>query len=455
MSEVIERLRSSRQESVNRLLDWLRIPSVSTDPALKSEVERAGRFIEEELAGAGFETEIHETAGHPIVTATWTQAPGQPTILIYGHYDVQPADPIELWHKSPFEPTLVDGNVVARGATDDKGQLYALVRGIGSLLKVEGRLPVNVKFLIEGEEEIGSPNLEPFIDEHRDFLKADVALISDCSQFGPDIPAITVGLKGLCYLELEITGPNRDLHSGSFGGTVRNPGNALCALLGQLVDERGRITIPGFYDDVIDLDEQERAATRELPFDDDEYQRELGVTALFGEVGYSTLERKGARPTLDINGLLCGYTGEGAKTVLPARASAKFSMRLVPDQEPDKIARATTDYLNSICPEGVELELRVHHGAEPVRVPTQSTYMKAAHRAVERGFGRAPVYMREGGSIPVVSTFKKKLELDTVLLGLGLPDDNAHSPNEKFNLTDFQRGMETVVHFLRELAAKD
>lgn len=452
LDSVITTLQAEQQAAVDRLIAWLRIPSVSTDPARASDVRRAGEFIRDELAAAGFATEMIDTPGHPAVLAEWTEAPGAPTVLVYGHYDVQPPEPLELWRNPPFEPTVEGRNLVARGATDDKGQVYALVRGIATMLRVDGKLPVNVKILIEGEEEIGSPNLEPLIVAHKERLAADIALIADCSQFGPGVPAITIGLKGLCYLEVHVQGPNRDLHSGSFGGSVENPGNALCRMIGQLKDAEGRITIPGFYDKVRDLTDAERAAIAVLPFDEKTYQTDLAVPELHGEAGYTTLERKGARPTLDVNGLLCGWTGDGAKTVLPAEAHAKFSMRLVADQDPDEIAKLAIDHLKAICPRGVTVEAHVHHGAHPILVETDTPYMKAAHRAVTRGFGKEPVYMREGGSIPVVTTLRAQLGIDTILLGLGLPDDNTHSPNEKFNLDDFQRGIETVAHLMDELS---
>lgn len=452
MNDVITVLRQQRAEHVERLQAWLRIPSVSTDTQRRADVRRAADFIADELRAHGFTTEVHPTAGHPIVLAEWCGAPGAPTLLVYGHYDVQPPDPVELWRHGPFEPTQEGRKLVARGATDDKGQLLALVRGIGGRLAHFAELPVNVKFLIEGEEEIGSQNLVPFIEAHRERLRADIALIADTSQFGPGLPAITVGLKGLCYLEVELFGPAMDLHSGSFGGAVANPANVLCSLIGKLHDEHGRVLIPGFYDDVVALTAAERAAIRALPFDESEFQRSVGVRTLFGETGYSTLERKWARPTLDVNGLLSGWTGEGAKTVLPARALAKFSMRLVPNQRPDRIRDLAVAFLRELCPATVRLEVRSLHGAEPVLVPSGGPYFQAAARAMELGFGRRPVLIREGGSIPVVSDFKRLLGLDSILMGLGLPDDGAHSPNEKFDLDDYQRGIETAAHLLDELA---
>jgi len=453
MEDVIRVIRDHRDAHVEKLKSWLRIPSVSTDSRHKQDTRKAAEFIFDEFRAAGLEARLHETPGHPVVTAEWLGAPGAPTVLVYGHYDVQPPDPVDLWRNDPFEPVIEGEDIVARGATDDKGQALALIRGISAYLQVRGKLPVNTKFLIEGEEEIGSPNLEPFIQDNLKNLAADVVLISDCSQFAKGIPAITVGLKGLCYLEVEVTGPNRDLHSGSFGGAVENPGHALCRMLGSLKDDNGRITVPGFYDDVLDLTEEERASFRDLPFDEESYRSDLGVTRVHGEAGYTTLERVWARPTLDVNGLNCGWTGEGAKTVLPSQAIGKFSMRLVANQDPAKIERLVTEHLKSICPPTVTMKVSALHGAEPVLVPSDSPYLQAASRALAQGFGKEPVFMREGGSIPIVATFKKVLGADSILMGLGLNEDNAHSPNEKFSLDSYQKGIETVAYLLEELAA--
>ena len=452
MTEIVDALREAREAHIEKLKDWLRIPSVSTDSTRKDEVRRAGEFIRDELVDAGFAVRLDETPGHPVALGKWDGAPGAPTLLVYGHYDVQPPEPLELWRHGAFEPTVEGENLIARGATDDKGQALALVLGIGEVLRRRGSLPVNVTFLIEGEEEIGSPNLEPYIREHADELKADIALISDCSQFGPGLPAITVGLKGLCYLQIDLTGPNRDLHSGSFGGAVDNPANVLATMISRLKDDDGRVLIPGFYDKVRELTDEDRAAIRALPFCEEEFARDLEVDALHGEKGYGTLERKWARPTLDVNGLLSGWTGEGAKTVLPSRAMAKFSMRLVADQHPDEIAEMTKAFLRELCPPTCTMEISIDHGAEPVLVDPTNPWLAVASRAVERGFGKAPVMIREGGSIPVVSVLKQVLGIDTILLGLGLPDDNAHSPNEKFHLPDYQRGIETAAWLLEEMA---
>ncbi len=453
MQDVIKRIQDQEHDHVETLKAWLRIPSISTDSGHKEDTLKAAQFILEELTAAGFEGTLNETQGHPVVTAQWLGAPGLKTLLVYGHYDVQPPDPVDLWDHPPFEPVIQGRDIFARGATDDKGQALAVIRGISAYLQVKGTLPVNVKFLIEGEEEIGSPNLEPFLLEHRADLAADAVLIADCSMYARDIPAITVGLKGLVYLEVTLTGPGRDLHSGSFGGAVENPGHVLCKMLSSLKDDHGRITVPGYYDDVLDLTDQERAAFQALPFDEEAYCSSVGAPQLHGEAGFTTLERTWARPTLDINGLNCGWTGEGAKTVLPSRATGKFSMRLVADQKPDKIRDQVVQHLETLCPPTVTLEVASLHGAEPVLVPSDSPYLEAAARAVARGFGTRPVFAREGGSIPVVATFKQVLGADSILMGLGLGDDNAHAPNEKFSLDSFQKGIETTAYLLEEVAA--
>lgn len=453
MEQVIAALREQRQQHVDRLMEWLRIPSVSTDSNHDADTRRAGEFILDELRNAGFEARMHETPRHPVVTAEWLGAPGQPTLLVYGHYDVQPPDPLELWRHGAFEPTVEGVNLVARGATDDKGQVLALVRGISGMLTTRGSLPVNVRFLIEGEEEIGSPNLAPFVEAHKDDLAADVVLVSDCSQFGPGQPALTIGLRGLVYFEVKAFGPNRDLHSGSFGGTVTNPANALCEIIGRLKDDDGRVTIPGFYDGVREMPSAQRSEMAALGLDDAEYARELGVEALAGETGFTTVERRSIRPTLDVNGLYSGWTGEGAKTVLPAEAMAKFSMRLVADQDPDVIREATESYLRQLAPAGIRLEIRCFEGAPAILVNRENPFLAAAERAMAQGFGAEPLHIHEGGSIPIVSSFKSILGLDSILMGLGLPDDGAHSPNEKFNLDDYQRGIEAAAYFLQEMAA--
>ncbi|HEV3340050.1 MAG TPA: dipeptidase [Pirellulales bacterium] len=433
------------------LCELLRIPSVSADSRHKADVRRAADWVAGQFRSLSMPVELCETAGHPIVYAEWLGAPGAPTALVYGHYDVQPPDPLNEWISPPFEPTRRDGNLYARGATDDKGQMLTHVKSAEAWMRTEGRLPVNVKFLIEGEEEVGSEHLEQFIAANRQRLACDVVVISDTSQFGPDQPAITYGLRGIAYFELRLTGPKQDLHSGTFGGGVMNPANALTQMLSALINRQGQIQIPAFYDDVEPLSETERRQFAALKFSDGEFCRELEIGAVAGEVGYSTLERRSARPTFDINGLWSGYQGEGSKTVLPARAGAKFSFRLVPRQDPKKIHAELEAMLKRLLPPGIRLELIAYHGAPGVVVPLDSPYIRAAARAIERGFGRAPLYIREGGSIPVVSTFRQQLGVDTLLLGWGLNDDNTHSPNEKFRLADFHRGIKSSAHLWEEL----
>ncbi|MBI1246773.1 dipeptidase [bacterium] len=441
-----------RDAFVESLKELLRIPSVSTDSRHKEDVKTAANWVADRFRELGLETQVIPTEGHPIVFAQSPPVPGKPVALVYGHYDVQPPEPLELWKTPPFEPTERDSNIVARGATDDKGQMLTHVLGAMAWIKTAGELPIQVKFLIEGEEEIGSGSLGPFIEQNKDLLANDVVVISDSSQFAPGQPAITYGLKGIAYFELKLTGPNRDLHSGSFGGAVRNPANTLCSMLGSLIDEHGWIHIPGFYDDVIAMSGDERENFAELPFDEENFKRQLDIDAVHGEEGYTTLERRWARPTLDINGLTSGYQGEGAKTVLPSVASAKFSCRLVPNQCPEKIAKALREHLTEICPPGMKMELVAHHGSPGFVVATDSPYIQAAKAAIETGFGNTPVLIREGGSIPIVANFAEQLKSDVLLLGWGLDDDNTHSPNEKFNLADFHRGIQASAQLWAELA---
>ena len=435
------------------LCELLRIPSVSADSAHRQDVRRAADYLADHLRGLDFEVDLTETDGHPIVYAEALEDDGRPTVLVYGHYDVQPPDPLDLWVTPPFEPTRRNGNLYARGATDDKGQMFTHIHGAEAWKKVRGRLPVNIKFLIEGEEETGSPNLEPYIAENRARLGCDVVVVSDTSQFGPGQPAITYGLRGIAYYELRLKGPAQDLHSGTFGGAVVNPANSLAGMLAALVDKNGRIQIPGFYDDVAELGAAEREQLAELPFDEREFLDQIGASAGGGEAGYTNLERRWVRPTYDVNGIWGGYQGEGAKTVLPSLAGAKFSFRLVPNQDPEKISTELRVMLEAMCPPGIEMELVGSHGAPGVVVPLESPYMAAASRAIEYGFGTAPVMIREGGSIPIVTTFHEELGVDTLLLGWGLNDDNTHAPNEKFNLADFHRGIKSSARLWHELAA--
>ena len=452
MSEIDEYLDSHKDDFEADLCELLRIPSISADSQYAGDIQKAALWVVSQFESLGFATELIETAGHPIVYAESPHIEGAPTALVYGHYDVQPPDPLDEWISPPFEPTVRDGNLYARGATDDKGQMLTHIKSAEAWIKTAGQLPVNVKYVIEGEEEIGSENLEAFIVENADRLACDCVVVSDCSQFGPGQPAITYGLRGIAYYELRLSGPQQDLHSGSFGGAVTNPANVLARLLADMIDEDGRIQIPGFYDAVEPLTSREREGFQALAFDEEKFFAQIGVDAATGESGFSTLERKCARPTFDVNGLWSGYQGEGAKTVLPARAGAKFSFRLVPNQDPDQITAALTTFLEERLPPGIKMELQDFHGAPGVMVPLESPYMEAAAAAIEHGFGRAPLFIREGGSIPIVISFAEHLKADTLLLGWGLSDDNTHSPNEKFCLADFHRGTKSSARLWAELA---
>jgi succinyl-diaminopimelate desuccinylase len=453
MADIDEYLKSNAQRFEEDLCDLLRIASVSADSKYKAEVTRAGQWVLKQFQSLGLKSEWIETAGHPLVYAESPAVAGAPTVLVYGHYDVQPPDPLNEWISPPFEPTRRNGNIYARGATDDKGQMLTHVKAAEAWLKTSGKLPLQLKFLIEGEEEVGSENLYTYIADEREKLGCDVAVVSDCSQFGPGQPAITYGLRGIALFEVRLTGPKQDLHSGTFGGGVLNPAIALSKMMAALIDERGRIQVPGFYDDVVPLTDRERKQFASLPFNEAEFMKQIGVTAVTGEEGFTTLERRSARPTFDINGLTCGYQGEGTKTVLPSKASAKFGFRLVPNQDPVKISNLLEKKLKELCPAGVKMELTKYGGAPGVVVPLESPYVSAAAKAIEHGFGKPPVYIREGGSIPIVSGFREKLGVDTLLLGWGLDDDNTHSPNEKFCLADFHRGIKASARLWQELAA--
>lgn len=452
MSKIQDYLDTHRDRFEAELIEFLRIPTVSAEPSLKGEVARGAQWVADQLARLGLSAEVIPTSGHPLVYAESPPVPGAPAVLVYCHYDVQPADPLGLWTSGPFEPVVRDGNLYARGATDDKGQLFTHVKSVEAWLATERRLPVQLKFLIEGEEEVGSAALEPFIVANTKRLACNAVVISDGGQFAPGIPAITYGLRGIAYYELRVTGPNRDLHSGVYGGSVTNPANALAKILAALIDDQGRITVPGFYDNVVELSPQERSQLAALKFDDAAAMRDLGVDAFTGEAGYSTLERRWARPTFDINGLWSGYQGEGSKTVLPAKAGAKFSFRLVPNQQPEQVTHGLRALLERIKPPGVTLELLDLHGAGATVFPLNSPYLEAAARAIEHAFGRRPVYTREGGSIPIVSTFHDALGVDILLLGWGQNDDNAHSPNEKFSLADFHAGIRASAALWEQIA---
>ena len=451
MSQLDDYLKQHSDRHEQELCELLRIASVSADSAHRDDVRKAAEWVASQFRGMKLKTEVVETAGNPIVYAESPPVPGAPTVLVYGHYDVQPPDPLGEWKTPPFEPTIRDGNLYARGATDDKGQMLTHLKSAEAWLASEGKLPLQLKFLIEGEEEIGSTNLAKFIGNEKARLACDCVVISDTSQFAAGVPAITYGLRGIAYYELRLTGPKQDLHSGTFGGAVANPANVLTKILAALVNDQGQVQLPGFYDDVTPLTDRERKAFAALPFDEADFMRKLGVAGLQGEVGFTTLERRWARPTFDINGLWSGYQGEGAKTILPARAGAKFSFRLVPNQDPHKLTGALEKRIRELVPAGITMELIDFHGAPGVVVPLDSPYVAAAERAIEEGFGRRPVFMREGGSIPVVATFHDLLGVDTLLLGWGLDDDNAHSPNEKFCLADFHRGIKASAHLWRQL----
>jgi acetylornithine deacetylase/succinyl-diaminopimelate desuccinylase-like protein len=444
-----EYIQTNQDRFLAELFDLLRIPSVSADSKHKSDVRTAAEYVVQKLKDAGADkVELCETKGHPIVFGEKMINSSLPTVLVYGHYDVQPADPLNLWDSPAFEPVVKDGKIYARGSCDDKGQFYMHIKAFEAMMKLN-QLTCNIKFMIEGEEEVGSDNLGAFVKENKSKLKADVILISDTSLISLDTPSITVGLRGLSYMEVEVTGPNRDLHSGVYGGAVANPINVLSEMIASMHDKNGRIAIPGFYDKVAELTKEERTALNKAPFDLDEYKKELAIDDIKGEAGYTTLERTGTRPTLDVNGIWGGYIGEGAKTVLPSKASAKISMRLVPNQDSNEIAELFTKYFKSIAPKSVKVKVTAHHGGQPAVTPTDSKAFKAASKAFEEVWGKTPIPTRDGGSIPIVSLFKKELGLDTVLMGFGLDSDAIHSPNEHYGIKNFLIGIETIVAFYK------
>jgi len=441
-----------RERFLEELFELIRIPSVSTDDERKDDMITTANFVVEKLKKAGAEiAEIIPTMGHPIVYGEKIIDPSKPTVLVYGHYDVQPEDPIELWESPPFEPTIKNNRIYARGACDDKGQFYMHVKAFESLMENKA-LACNVKFLIEGEEEIGSPNLESFVIEHKEKLAADMVLVSDTSIVSMDCPSICTGLRGLSYVEVEVTGPNVDLHSGVYGGAVDNPINVLCQMIASLKDEKGRITIPAFYDKVVDLSPQVREAINKIPFDKEEYMQQLDILDVAGEEGYTTVERTGIRPTLDVNGIWGGFTGEGAKTVLPSKAYAKISMRLVPNQTPEEITKLFTTHFQNIAPSTVKVKVTPHHGGEPAVTPTDSIAYKAAEKAFLDVWGKKPVPTRDGGSIPIVAMFEKELGIQTLLMGFGLDEDALHSPNESYGIDNYFLGIETICAFYKHYA---
>ncbi len=451
LESILKSIDDRRDQTLGGLIEFLKIPSVSTKPDHAPQMQRCANWLVERLRSAKLKAEVRPTGGHPIVLAKNEHRAGRPTVLFYGHYDVQPPEPLDKWTSPPFEPAVRNGAVYARGAVDDKGQVWANVEAI-SVWQESGGLPVNLTMLIEGEEEIGSENLERFVAANRAELAADIVLVCDTGQFARGVPAITYGLRGLVYTEVFLTGPDHDLHSGMYGGAVPNPANVLCELLATLHNPDGTVNIPGFYEHVRPLAEEERTAWQKLPFDEKEMLKHLALTSASGEAGYSTLERRWARPTCDINGLTSGYQGHGAKTIIPSVASAKVSMRLVPDQDPMEIVTAYEKALRDRCPKNVTIEFARHGLAGPVLVPREGKAMQLAAESVEIGFGKAPTLIREGGSIPVVALFKKELNIDTLLVGFGLPDDRVHSPNEKFDLDALHCGTRTAAALYQKLA---
>lgn len=454
MHPAIGYIQEHREAFVEELKAFLRIPSVSTKSEHKGDIQKAAEWLAGEMRAIGLEhIQIMPTSGHPVVYADWLHAPGKPTVLIYGHYDVQPAEPLDLWISAPFDPTVRRGELFARGAVDDKGQVFMHLKALQAHLTTDGKLPVNVKLLIEGEEEIGSPNLDALILAQQALLQADAVVISDTAMIAKGAPGITHGLRGLVYFQIDVEGTKSDLHSGSFGGAVINPAYALAQIVSQLKDKNGRITIPGFYDDVRKLTAEERRALARLPFSDKRFQKEIGAPALFGEKGFTTLERLWVRPTLEINGFYSGFIGEGAKTVLPGRAMAKVSMRLVPDQDPKKIVRLFSQHVKRLAPKTVRMTVTEISGrGTPWLTPTDHPAMQALARAIQKGFGKKPVYTRTGGTIPVVATLTKLLRAPILLMGIGLPDENAHAPNEKLDLDNLHHGMLAAAHLWDELA---
>jgi len=453
MEKIVEYINSNRQRYIDELVDIVKIPSISCSSEHKQEVERCAEYLKQKMLAAGLtRAEVMPTPGHPAVYGEWLEAPGKPTVLVYGHYDVQPVEPLDEWTSPPFEPEIREGELYGRGTTDDKGQVYAHLKAVEAWMINEGRLPVNIKFIVEGEEEIGSEHLEQFLAEHKDLLQADVAVISDTPMLDRGVPSICYGLRGLTYMEIEVQGPSVDLHSGSFGGIVANPANVLCEIIARLKDENGRVTIPGFYDKVVPVSDDQRRNLASLPFDDDAYLKLTGSPAPCGETGYTTLERMWVRPTLDVNGLVSGHVGEGAKTIIPAKALAKVSMRLVPHQDPDEIAELFIKYVQEIAPKTARVEARKLSAGVSFLAPYDHPAFQAAIRALEKGFGKRAVFIREGGSVPFVGTIHDTLGAPCILLGLGLPDENSHAPNEKLYLVNYHQGIVSCAYLYQGLA---
>ena len=452
MQVIKQYIEQHKQRFLDELFELLRFPSISADLKYKQELLKTADFVADKLRAAGADkVEVCQTAGNPIVYGEKTFDASKPTVLVYGHYDVQPPDPIELWKTPPFEPTIRDGKIYARGACDDKGQFYMHIKAFELMMQTD-ILPCNVKFMIEGEEEVGSSNLGIFVKQNKNRLKADVVLISDTSMISMEHPSLETGLRGLSYLEVELTGPNRDLHSGVYGGAVANPATILTKMIASLHNNDNHITIPGFYDKVIELTETERRELNNAPYNEDEYKADLEVDELWGEKGYTTIERTGTRPTLEVNGIWGGYIGEGAKTVLPSKAHAKISMRLVPNQTSDEITTLFTAHFEKIAPKSVKVTVTPHHGGEPAVTPTDSIAYKAAQKAISESFGKDPIPTRGGGSIPIVALFEAELGIKTVLMGFGLDSDSLHSPNEKYDIFNYYKGIETIPLFYKYYA---
>lgn len=453
MQNIVDYINRNRQRYIDELVEIVKIPSISCSSEHNAEVQRCAEYLKDRFLAAGLmRAEVMPTPLHPMVYAEWLGAPGRPTVLIYGHYDVQPVEPLDQWISPPFEPEIREGELYGRGTVDDKGQIYAHLMAVEAWMKNEGRLPINVKFIVEGEEEIGSLHLESFLAEHQTLLQADVVVISDTPMLDRGVPSICYGLRGLTYMEIEVEGPTMDLHSGSFGGIVANPANVLCQILAQLKDAEGRVTIPGFYDKVVPLTDDERARLAALPFDEQQYLALTGAPAPFGEPGYTTLERMWARPTLDVNGLISGHIGEGAKTIIPSKALAKVSMRLVPHQDPDEIAQQFIAYVNAIAPPTVRVQVRKLSAGAGFLAPYDHPAFQAAIDALEQGFDKKAVFIRDGGSIPFVNTIHRALNVPCILLGLGLPDENSHAPNEKLNLVNYHQGIISCAYLYQALA---
>lgn len=452
MQNIRKYVSENKKRFLDELFELLRFPSVSADPKYKGDMIKTADYVAAKLKVAGADNvEICQTAGYPIIYGEKIIDVSLPTVLVYGHYDVQPPDPLELWKTPPFEPTIRNEKIYARGSCDDKGQFYMHVKAFELMMNTNS-LACNIKFMIEGEEEIGSSNLGIFVSQNRARLKADVVLISDTSMISLENPSLETGLRGLSYVEVEVNGPDRDLHSGVYGGAVANPATILAKLIASMHDENNHITIPGFYDDVLELSKQEREQLNKAPYNEEEYKSDLKVDELWGEKGYTTMERTGTRPTLEVNGIWGGYIGEGAKTVLPSKASAKISMRLVPNQQSDKITKLFKDHFEKLAPKSVKVKVTPHHGGEPVVTPTDSIAYKAAQKAIFESFGKEPIPTRGGGSIPIVALFEKELGIKTVLMGFGLDSDNLHSPNEKFDIANFYKGIETIPLFHKYFA---